>query len=289
MAPAKTGGGWDSTARAIQQAMQDEGIATTVEVTNVPGDGGVVGLQQFVTESAGDASKLIVAGYVMVGSIILNASPVTLSDVTPIARLTGEANAIAVRKDSKIATIDDLIKEWQAKPTRLTWVGGSAGGVDHIIVGLLAAEVRLDPTLIKYRARSGGGEAVADVLADNKVIGISSVGEFAGHAQGSAFRILAVTSEERLPNVDAPTLKELGYDVVVENWRMIAAAPGITDSEVAKISTDFDNLNGSATWAAVLGEKGWVNTYLAGDEFRTQLEKDILSTRQVLQDLGMVK
>lgn len=289
MAPAKVGGGWDSTARAIQKVMQDEGIAGAVEVTNVPGDGGVVGLKQFVTESAGDATKLIVAGYVMVGSIAINSSSVTLGDVTPVARLTGEAEAIAVRADSDLHTIDDLVELWKSKPGRLTWVGGSKGGVDHVVVGIFASEIGLDPSTVKYRARSGGGEAVRDVMADRKVIGISSVGEFVGKTPNPAFRILAVTSEERLPNVDAPTLKELGYDVVVQNWRMIAAAPGISESDEARIIADFDNLNGTAGWQAMLAENGWANVYISGETFRKQLDADISSTREVLKGLGMIK
>lgn len=289
MAPAKVGGGWDSTARAIQKVMQDEGIAGAVDVTNVPGDGGVVGLKQFVTESAGDPTKLIVAGYVMVGSIATNSSSVTLSDVTPIARLTGEAEAIAVRADSDLDTIDDLVELWQANPGRLTWVGGSKGGVDHIVAGLFASQIGIDPSAIKYRARSGGGEAVRDVMADKKIIGISSVGEFVGKANIPVFRILAVTSEERLPNVDAPTLKELGYDVVVQNWRMIAAAPGISESDEAKIIADFDGLNGTAGWEAVLEENGWANVYSSGEAFRKELEADISSTREALKGLGMVR
>ena len=96
MAPAAPGGGWDSTARTMQEVLQAEGISGSVQVENVPGAGGTVGLAQFVAGASGDPSKLIVGGYVMVGAILTNASPVSLADVTPIARLTGEAEAIAV-------------------------------------------------------------------------------------------------------------------------------------------------------------------------------------------------
>ena len=96
MAPASPGGGWDQTARTMQEVMQAEGIAEDVQVQNVPGAGGTVGLAQFVSQAGGDPTQLIVGGYVMVGAILTNASPVSLADVTPIARLTGEAVAIAV-------------------------------------------------------------------------------------------------------------------------------------------------------------------------------------------------
>src|SRR5690606_14482554 len=96
MAPAGPGGGWDQTARTMQQALQDEGISPSVQVTNVPGAGGTIGLAQFVNAAKGDPSQLIVGGYVMVGAILTNNSPVTLADITPIARLTGEYEVFVV-------------------------------------------------------------------------------------------------------------------------------------------------------------------------------------------------
>jgi putative tricarboxylic transport membrane protein len=132
MAPANPGGGWDGTARAMQEVMQAEGIAPSVEVINVPGAGGTVGLAQFVADSAGDPTKLIVGGYVMVGAILTNAAPVTLKDVTPIARLTGDTEAIVVPAASDIQTLADLVEKLKADPGSVSWAGGSAGGVDHI-------------------------------------------------------------------------------------------------------------------------------------------------------------
>ena len=96
LAPAAPGGGWDQTARTMQAVLQEEGISGNVQVTNVPGAGGTIGLAQFVNQAAGDPEQLIVGGYVMVGAILTNKSPVDLSMVTPIARLTGESEAIVV-------------------------------------------------------------------------------------------------------------------------------------------------------------------------------------------------
>ncbi|WP_426036083.1 tripartite tricarboxylate transporter substrate-binding protein [Cypionkella sp. TWP1-2-1b2] len=166
MAPAAPGGGWDSTARSMQEVMQAEGIAGSVQVQNVPGAGGTVGLAQFASTASGDPSQLIVGGYVMVGAILTNSSPVTLADVTPIARLTGEAEGIAVSASSPIQTIGELVEMMKADPGSVSWAGGSAGGVDHITVGLLAKAAGIDPTKINYVAFSGGGEALAAILGN---------------------------------------------------------------------------------------------------------------------------
>jgi putative tricarboxylic transport membrane protein len=289
MAPANPGGGWDATARSMQEVMQAEGIATSVEVINVPGAGGTVGLAQFAADSAGDPTKLIVGGYVMVGAILTNASPVSLKDVTPIARLTGDTQAIVVPTASDIQTLGDLVAKLQADPGAVSWAGGSAGGTDHITVGLLAKAAGVDPTKINYVAYSGGGEAMAAILGNQVTAGVSSVGEFSEQIKAGTMRLLAVSSAERLAGVDAPTITEAGFDVVVQNWRMIAAAPGLTDEQKAEVMADIEALNASAGWTTMLETKGWDNTFLAGDAFVTQLDADIATTEVILRDIGLVQ
>ena len=273
----------------MQEVLQSEGISPSVQVQNVPGAGGTVGLAQFVSSASGDASQLIVGGYVMVGAILTNASPVSLADVTPIARLTGEAVAIAVPTASPLQTIGDLVDAMKADPGAVSWAGGSAGGVDHITVGLLAKAAGIDPTKINYVAFSGGGEALAAILGNQVTAGISGVGEFLPQVQAGTMRILAVSTGERWAGTDAPTLKESGYDVDVQNWRMVAAAPGLSAEQKAAVTADIDKLANSAGWKSVLETKGWANTYLSGADFDAQLAKEVEATTAVLKDIGLVK
>ncbi len=289
MAPAAPGGGWDGTARAMADTMVAEGISASVQVQNVPGAGGTVGLAQFASTATGDASQLIVGGYVMVGAILTNAAPVSLKDVTPIARLTGEAVGIAVSASSPIKTITELVDMMKADPGAVSWGGGSAGGVDHITVGLLAKAAGVDPTKINYVAFSGGGEALAAILGNQVTVGISGVGEFLPQVEAGTMRMLAVSTADKWAGTDAPTLMESGYDVNVQNWRMVAAAPGLSDEQKAAVAADVDKLVNSEGWKAVLADKGWANTYLAGADFDAQLAKEIEATSAVLKDIGLVK
>lgn len=289
MAPAAPGGGWDQTARSMQEALQAEGISGNVQVTNVPGAGGTIGLAQFVNQSTGNPNALIVGGYVMVGAILTNASPVTLEQVTPIARLTGEAVAIVVPAASELQTLDDLVAKFKAEPGAVAWAGGSAGGVDQITAGLIAKAVGVEPTAVNYIAYSGGGEALAALLGGQVTVGISGVSEFSAQIAAGELRLLAVSTADRVPGVDGPTLKELGVDVAVQNWRMVAAAPGITDEQKAAITADIEKMVNSESWKATLATKGWVNTFLAGDDFTTQLAADIEATSAILKDIGLVQ
>jgi putative tricarboxylic transport membrane protein len=289
MAPAAPGGGWDQTARTMQTLLQQEGISGNVQVTNVPGAGGTIGLAQFVNQAKGDPEELIVGGYVMVGAILTNNSPVDLSMVTPIARLTGEQEAIVVPAASDIQTMDDLVAALKADPGAVSWGGGSAGGTDHILAGLVAKAIGVDPTKVNYIAFSGGGEALAAILGGQVTVGVSGLGEFESQIEAGQLRLLAVSGEERLEGVDAPTLKEAGVDVALENWRMVAAAPGITDEEKAAITADVEKLATSAAWQQELATRGWDDRYLAGPEFEQQLAADIEATKAVLTDIGLAQ
>ncbi|MDX0513486.1 C4-dicarboxylate ABC transporter substrate-binding protein [Sinorhizobium medicae] len=289
IAPANPGGGWDQTARSMQTVMQQEGISGNVQVQNVPGAGGTIGLAQFASQQKGNPNALLVGGYVMVGAILTNNSPVSLKDVTPIARLTGEYEAIVVPASSEIQTMKDLVEALKKDPGAVSWAGGSAGGTDHIAVGLIAKAAGVDPTKINYIAYSGGGEALAAILGSQVTAGISGYGEFESQVKAGTLRLLAVSSAERIEGIDAPTLKESGVDVVVENWRMVAAAPGLTDEQKTAVEADVEKLAKSAGWQEVLKTKGWQDTYLAGDAFEEQLAKDISATETVLKDIGLVK
>jgi putative tricarboxylic transport membrane protein len=287
MAPAAPGGGWDQTARSIQSVLQAEGLASNIQVENVAGAGGTIGLQQFVNRSAGDPTATIVGGYVMVGAIIANAAPVTLADVTPIARLTGEYVVVIAPADSEIDNAEELAEAMRADPGSVTWGGGSAGGVDHIAAGLFAQAADVDPRALNYIPFSGGGEALAAILGGQVTVGISGYSEFASQIEAGEVKVIAITAPERQDYVDAPTFAEQGFDLDVQNWRMIAAAPDISDEERQTLTDTIRAMSESEAWATELENRGWVNTYLDGEEFETYLNQEIEATTAILSDLGI--
>ena len=289
MAPAGPGGGWDQTARSMQEAMTTTGISGNVQVINVPGAGGTIGLAQFAQEANGDPSRLLVGGYVMVGAILTNNSPVKLDAVTPIARLTGEYEVIVVPAASELQTLADLTAKLKADPGAVSWAGGSAGGTDHITAGLFAKTVGVDPKLVNYIAFSGGGEALAAVLGNQVTVGISGYGEFQAQVEAGALRVLGVSAPERVPVIDAPTFTEGGVELVVQNWRGIWAAPGLSAEQTAAITADVETVVNSASWQQTLATKGWNNTWLPGDAFKAQLATEIDATTAILKDIGLVQ
>jgi putative tricarboxylic transport membrane protein len=289
MAPAAPGGGWDQTARSMQQALTQSGIVRNVQVTNVPGAGGTIGLVQFVNAGKGDGSQLMVNGYVMVGAILTNKAPVGLDQTTPIARLTAEYLAVVVPANSPIKDAKDLASAIKADPAKVTWAGGSAGGVDHIAAALFARSAGADPTKINYIPFSGGGEALAALLGGKVTAGISGYGEFESQIKAGKLRLIGVTAPNRLPNVDGPTIKEQGVELEIANWRSVVAPPGISPDQKRALTETVDKLVKSKEWQDTLKQKGWDDAYLSGDAFAKQLADDISRTREILTSVGLVK
>lgn len=289
LAPAAPGGGWDGTARSIQQVLTATGIGKNVQVNNVPGAGGTIGLAQFVNTAKGDPNQIMVNGFVMVGSLITNKSPVNLGMVTPIARITAEAEVIVVPASSPIKNASDLVAAMKGDLSKVIFAGGSAGGVDHILAGLLAGTVGLDGSKVNYVPFSGGGEALAALLSGRVTAGISGWGEFDGQIKAGKLRAIAVTSAERLPGNPTPTLKEQGINLELINWRSIMAAPGITDDQKKAISAAIDKMVKSKEWKDVLAQRGWDDAYLPEPAFGEFLKAEQTRVAGVLKSVGLVK
>ena len=303
MAPAAPGGGWDTTAREMQTVLQTGIINQSVEVYNVEGAGGTIGLAQLVSDNEGDPNTLMMMGLVMVGAIATNQAQVTLDDVTPVARLTTEYEVIVVPRDSKYQTLADLVADFKADPGAISWAGGSAGGTDHILVGLIAQAIGADPTQINYVAFSGGGEALAALLGGQVSAGVSGYGEFQEQIAAGELRALAIsaaapgqvgatpaagaTPASTLPPV--PTLQEQGVDVELANWRGVVAGPDVDDEIRACMVQMLDRMRQSDAWQQVLTKYGWQDYFLAGPEFGTFLQSERDRITVVLADLGLIE
>ncbi|MET0764197.1 MAG: tripartite tricarboxylate transporter substrate binding protein [Blastococcus sp.] len=287
MVPNSPGSGYDTTARAWAQVVEDEGLAESVEVFNLEGAGGTVGLQRLVNEK-GNAELLMQMGLGVVGAQYSNKSEATLDQTTPIAKLIDEAEAIVVNADSPYQNLDDLVTAWSADPGN-TPVGGASnpGGPDHLTPMLLAQEVGVTPSDVNYVAYDGGGELLAAILGGQLAFAATGISEVAESAASGDVRILAVTSEEPVEGIDAPTLTEEGVDLVFTNWRGVVAAPEITEAETQRFVDMMTQMHDSDAWQQVLEDQGWTDSFVTGDEFASYLDEESKRVQAVLSELGL--
>jgi putative tricarboxylic transport membrane protein len=284
--PAAPGGGWDQTGRTMEQVMRAAGIMSNFQFENVPGAGGAVGLPRFLA-MRGQGDIIMVGGMVMVGSLIANKSPVKVTDTTPLARLTGEFEVVVVPANSPHRDMKSLAAAVKANPGSVSWAGGSAGGTDHILVGMIGQKIGVDPKAMSYVAFAGGGPATAAILGGQTTCGVSGYGEFAEHVKSGKMRVLAISSPTRQAGIDAPTLIEQGIDVELANWRGVFAAPGINAAQRTALLGLVDRLANSAQWKAECEKRDWAQIYLAGDGFAKFVADEVARIEGVLKGLGL--
>lgn len=287
IAPAGAGGGWDSAARSLQEVMMATGNARSVQVINVPGAGGTVGLAQFVQSAEGSSNQMLVGGITMVGAIITNGAPYDLTDVTPIARLTGDPLVIAVPASSPYQTMADLMEGIKGDVKRTIWAGGSAGGADHILAALVTQAAGQDPAKVNYVAYSGGGESLAAMLGGQVAAGISGYGEWQGQIESGDLRALAISYPEPIEGIEAQPLKAQGYDIELVNWRGIFAGPGISDEDKAVMETAVADTVASPEWQELIKARGWSDYYADSAEFTTFIASETERVHEILSSIGL--
>lgn len=288
MLPANPGGGWDTTGRALGKALQDAGVASSVTYDNKGGAAGAIGLAQFVNGSKGDPNALMVMGAVMLGGIITGKPPVTLSQATPIARLTSEYNVFVLPANSPYKSMAEVVAQLKKDPGSIKWGGGSRGSTEHIAAAMIAREVGVDPSKINYVAFRGGGEAISAILGGNVTVGGSGYSEFAEYITAGKMKPIGVTSGQRLKGLDVPTLKEQGINVEIGNWRGVYGAPGITADQRKALVALVEKAVKSKAWAEALQKNDWTPAWLAGDEFATFVDNEFASLRATMVKSGMV-
>jgi putative tricarboxylic transport membrane protein len=288
MVPNSPGGGYDTTARTAAKVMEDNKIASGIEVFNLSGAGGTVGLQRTVNEK-GNGKLAMQMGLGVVGASYTQKSAAKLTHTTPICRLIEEPGGIFVPKDSPYKTINDLVAAWKADPGKLAVGGGSnPGGPDHLLPMRLAKAVGIDAKRVGYVAYDGGGELLPAVLGGKVGFATSGVGEFLDQVTAGQLRLLATTGEQRLDTVkDVPTLKESGIDLVFTNWRGVVAPPEISGAERQTWIDAFTRMHDSADWQAQLRKNGWTDAFLPGDQFASFLTEQDKAIADVLSSLGL--
>jgi putative tricarboxylic transport membrane protein len=284
--PAGPGGGWDGLGRAIEQVARQAGLVGSFQFENVGGAGGSVGLPRFVGQRRGRPDALMVTGSIMVGATLTNKTPVGMKDLTPVARMTEEAGVVVVPASSDIKDIKGLFDALKANPGGTSIAGGSAGGTDHITLGLILKALGRSAKEGSYVAFAGGGPAQAAILGAQVKAGISGYSEFAEQIKSGRMRALATTGEAGL-DANIPTLKESGVDVAITNWRGVFAAPGIRPDARDKLVALMTEIHALPAWAEMLKTREWEDAFLTGDAFAAFLAQDVTQTEAVLKEIGL--
>jgi putative tricarboxylic transport membrane protein len=288
MIPANPGGGWDTTGRALGKALQEAGVAASVQYENKGGAAGAIGLAQFVNASKGDGNAMMTMGAVMLGGIITGKPPVNVTQATPLVRLTSEYNVFVVPEASPFKSMKDVVEQLKKDPGSVKWGGGSRGSTEHIAAAMLAREVGVDATKVNYVPFRGGGEATAAILGNNVSVGGSGYSEFQQYIETGKMRAIAVTAPARIKGINIATMKEQGYNVEIGNWRGIYGAPGISADQRKVLIDMIVKATKTKAWTEALDKNNWTAALMTGKDFEDFVDREFASLRATMVKAGMI-
>ena len=296
IAPANAGGGWDFTCRQIGKALYDlKTISSPMQVVNLAGGGGGVAYAEVVSKRNDDNDLIVAASSATTTRLAQGAFPgSTMEQVRWVGTIGADYGVIAVAKDSPINTLPELFEKVKENPRGIAFAGGSAvGGWDHlkILIAAKAAGIS-DARAVKYIAFAGGGEAVTQLLGGHVQAFTGDISEAKGFVDSGDLKILAVLSEERLPDKEFdkfPTAKEQGIDAIGANWRGFYAPKGMSDEAYDYWVNAIKSTYASDEWKQVMASNGLMPLAKFGPDFKKFVADQIASTQTLSREIGLIK
>jgi putative tricarboxylic transport membrane protein len=229
----------------------------------------------------------MVAGFGLVGAPVINKSPVSLEQTTPLARLQGEYQPLFVAAESPIKSVTDLVNKFKQDPGSVTWGGFAHGSPDHVLCGLVVKASGGDVKKMNYIPVGTGGEMLPLVMNGKITVATGGLNEVAGQFKAGKLRPIGLSSPERLPGIDIPTFREQGVDATLVNWRGLMAPPNVSAEDKQALEAAVAKLVQSASWKKLLQEREWVDLYMPSAPFGTFIKEEQARITAILKELGL--
>ncbi|OZC87396.1 tricarboxylic transporter [Rhodococcus sp. 06-412-2C] len=284
--PGAAGGGWDTVARELQAAMRENDIVSNPQVVNISGAAGTIGLNQ-ILEMRGRDDVVMITGTTMVGGIEVNNLGQDLTETGPLRRLADDYLVLAVPASSPFRTLGDFTAAWQNDPGAVSIGGGSLGGSEHVLTGLMGRAGGVDAAAINYIAYGGGGELLPSMLSDSVAAGISSFVEFGSQIENGDLRALAISAADPVPGVDIPTFREQGLNVDLVNWRGVVSPPGVSPEGLSELSTIIDETVDTPQWQGALERNQWLSEPNTPEQFSAFIADETIRIRAIIEEAGL--
>lgn len=287
IAPAGSGGGWDTLARTTGRVLeQSDLVDVPFPVQNVEGGGGAIGWAN-IAGRAGDDHALFVTSPPIILVPLAGESSHDHTDFTPIARLITDYIALLVPADSPIESVDEL---WEAASSGdFSIAGGSApGSMDHIALAGAADAAGIDATTLNYIPFSGGGEAMTAAMGGHVDAVVTGAGEALGQIESGTLRAIATTAPAgESPLEGVPSLEDEGIDYTFDIWRGVMGPADMPPDAVAFYSAMYADMLELDEWAAQRDGLGWIDAYQDSAEFGAFLDEQREEFSTILEDLGL--
>lgn len=283
--PYASGGSADLQARIVADSLKDE-LDQNINVIAKGGGAGSTGMN-FVKGAKADGLTIILTA---VGPSTLtpnsdNVGYEVTEDFAPISQITEAPYGIAVNSSSDIDTLEELFEK--AKEEDLTYGTTGTGLHQHVVTAALLSEI--DDVTMEHVPFDGGAEAVSALLGNHITATVNTISELLPHAESGDLKILAVTSEERLNEIDdVPTFKELNYDLISNGAWFGFMAPKETPEEIInKLDESIKNALENDEVIDKFKNAELPIEYLNHQDFTEKVTEENKNNAQVIKDLDL--
>ena len=286
------GGGIDRTARLLARVLTEKKlIETAASVINKPGGGGTL-VQAYLNQHAGDGHYVEIGATSLLTNHITGKSPNNWDAFTPIAMLADEYIGVVVKTDSPLKDGRDLAALLKNDAGAIAaGIATSAGNTNHITLALVAKRAGGDARKLKIVVFGSGGESTTALMGGHVGVVATPAASALPGVQSGALRMLAVAAPRRLegPLANVPTWKELGFDMVVANWRPVIGPRGMSAEQIAYWEERLARFTQTDEWKREMAETGAVAHFLNSRELAKYFASQHAEFRAILAELGLAK
>ena len=282
------GGGTEVFARLVTEIMtRDKLVSQPLIVQSRTGGAGVIAFT-YAKGKRGDPHTVLT---IATGSFLTAAArtdlDLGLEHFTPLAFFARDPQGIIVNADSKYRTFKDLINGAKGQPDSIVCAVTSATGTARIALWRLERETGAKFKFVTYKA---GSEAVLAVLGGHVPFTTENVSEAWAHIEAKKMRVLAVTTEQRMPALpDVPTLTELGYKVQIGTGRGFVMPAGVPKDAVAAMEALLEKVHKSARWRDYAVNNLYEDRWMGSAEFAKYLAEERVARQEFIDAIGLSK
>lgn len=261
IAPSSIGGGWDVTARAMQDILVSENLMNqNISVINKVGVGGELGWKY--TKDQTD-SVIAINSSLLITNYLLGQSKLTYKDFTPIATLATEWEVTIVSKGSKISSAKQLMDDLKKDPHAYKiGVSPRLGNDDQLSFVLASQQVGLRTEQLDFYVYENSEQVVEALLKKQIDVATMSLSEAKKYAESNQIKLLVISSEKRLKELpEVPTWAEQGIDLVFEHWRGVMGPPNMSNAEIEFWDATIEKMVKTEKWKKTLQMYMWNDFY----------------------------
>jgi tripartite-type tricarboxylate transporter receptor subunit TctC len=279
------GGSTDVISRGLVDIASKE-LGQAFVILNKPGGGGSVGVSYWASAKPdGYTIGTFTAGAAEIQPHLIKVPYDPLEDIEPIMQLFEYPQGFAVGADSPFKTFRELVEYAKQNPGKVSYGSSGTGGAPHIFTEIVAAKLNIKLTHVPFK---GGAPAAAAVLGGH-IMG-TPCADFVPYVKAKTMRLLVVYNPKRLADFpEAPTLRELGYDLALSNYMGIGAPAGVPKDRLEKLYRVLKNAREDPGFKELLKKWSVEDVFRRGDELAKVIREGYEDRRQIIEKLGLRK